>query len=179
MKIGNFDIRISILPIIVVLVFTFGFVFAILFGSGSMAAQVWSNLYWIIPCLVMFLVIPVVLNYMSRKEYEDLAPLYEGQAKQIRIKLINESMLGRIVKVEGVVEAARFKFLNRPQYVVADRTGSISVKMFTSPVEDIRVNDIVEVYGQVIKRYIATGDPVINCVIIRKIDKVIDVKKKE
>jgi hypothetical protein len=41
--------------------------------------------------------------------------------------------------------------------------------MFTSPDEDMKVNDIVEVYGQVIRRYMVTGDPVINCVIIRKI----------
>jgi hypothetical protein len=43
--------------------------------------------------------------------------------------------------------------------------------MFTSPDEDVKVNDIVEVIGQVIHRYIVTGDPVINCVSIRKIKK--------
>jgi hypothetical protein len=32
----------------------------------------------------------------------------------------------------------------------------------------MKVNDVVEVYGQVIRRYIVTGEPVINCVIIRK-----------
>jgi hypothetical protein len=40
--------------------------------------------------------------------------------------------------------------------------------MFTSPDEDVKVNDIVEVLGQVIRRYIVTGEPVINCVSIRK-----------
>jgi hypothetical protein len=178
MKIGNFDIKISILPIIVFLVFTFGFIFAAFYGPESVSLQVRSNLYWIIPCLVMFLVIPIVLNYLSRSEYADLAPHYESQAKLIRIKLINESMIGKIVKVEGVVERASFRFLNRPQFMVADRSGEISVKMFTTPEEDIKVNDVVEVYGQVIKRYIAMGDPVINCVVIRKIDKVVDLKKK-
>jgi hypothetical protein len=33
------------------------------------------------------------------------------------------------------------------------------------------VNDVVEVLGQVIKRYVVTGDPVVNCVSIRKIEK--------
>jgi RecJ-like exonuclease len=91
------------------------------------------------------------------------------QAKTVRVKLINENMIGKIVRIEGVVERVHFQFLNRPQYSVADRSGAISVKMFTSPDEDIKVNDIVEVLGQVIRRYIVTGEPVINCVSIRKI----------
>jgi 23S rRNA maturation-related 3'-5' exoribonuclease YhaM len=64
-----------------------------------------------------------------------------------------------------------FQFLNRPQYLIADRSGEISVKMFTSTNEEIKVKDIVEVTGQVIKRYVVTGDPVVNCISIRKIKK--------
>ena len=85
-----------------------------------------------------------------------------------RVRLINENMIGKIVRIEGVVERVHFQFLNRPQYTVGDRSGSISVKMFTTPEEDVKVNDIVEVLGQVIKRYIVTGEPVINAVVIRK-----------
>jgi hypothetical protein len=77
-------------------------------------------------------------------------------------------MIGKTVRINGVVERVHFQFLNRPQYAVADRSGAISVKMFTSPDEDIKVNDRVEVLGQVIRRYIVTGEPVINCVSIRK-----------
>jgi RecJ-like exonuclease len=116
----------------------------------------------------MLLVIPVALNYMSRRQYAELEPEYMRQAKTVRVKLINENMIGKIVRIEGVVERVHFQFLNRPQYSVADRSGAISVKMFTSPDENIRVNDLVEVLGQVIRRYIVTGEPVINCVSIRK-----------
>jgi hypothetical protein len=80
-------------------------------------------------------------------------------------------MVGKPVRIEGVVERVYFQFLNRPQYLVADRSGEISVKMFTSSPEDIKVNDVVEVLGQVIKRYVVTGDPVVNCISIKKIDK--------
>ena len=52
--------------------------------------------------------------------------------RPVRIKLINESMVGKPVRIEGVVERVYFQFLNRPQYLVADRSGEISVKMFTS-----------------------------------------------
>jgi RecJ-like exonuclease len=108
---------------------------------------------------------------MSRSQYADIKPHYEAQAKTVRIRLINESMVGKPVRVEGVVERVYFQFLNRPQYLVADRSGEISVKMFTSPDENVKVNDVVEVLGQVIRRYIVTGEPVINCVSIRKIKK--------
>jgi hypothetical protein len=166
MKIGNVDVKVSIVAIAVFVFFTLVLVIASMFSP-----EVRSNLIWMIPCLFMLLVIPVALNYMSRSEYADITPQYEVEAKTVRVKLINESMIGKPVRVEGVVERVYFQFLNRPQYLVADRSGAISVKMFTSPDVDIKVNDVVEVLGQVIRRYIVSGEPVINCVSIRKIKK--------
>ena len=170
MKIGTVDVRIAILPIAAFIVLTFGIIFAAFFGPEAVRTEVWGNFIWIIPGLFMLLVIPIALNYMSRSQYKALEPEYERQAKTVRVRLINENMIGRVVRIEGVVEKVHFQFLNRPQYTVADRSGSISVKMFTTPEEDVKVNDIVEVLGQVIRRYIVTGEPVINCVVIRKTD---------
>jgi hypothetical protein len=163
MKIGNVEVKVSIISIGVFVFFTLFLIYASL-----NSADVRSNLIWMIPALFMLLVIPVALNYMSRKQYADLEPEYERQAKTVRVKLINENMIGKIVRIEGVVERVHFQFLNRPQYSVADRSGAISCKMFTSPDENIKVNDVVEVLGQVIRRYIVTGEPVVNCVSIRK-----------
>jgi hypothetical protein len=163
MKIGNTEVKVSLISIGVFVLFTILLIIASLFSP-----DVRSNLFWLIPCVFMLLVIPVALNYMSRKQYADLAPEYEEQAKTVRVKMINENMIGKIVRINGVVERVHYQFLNRPQYSVADRSGAISVKMFTSPDETIKVNDIVEVLGQVIRRYIVTGEPVINCVVIRK-----------
>lgn len=166
MKIGNIEVKVSIIAIAVFVVFS---VFLLI--ASVMNPDVRSQLIWLIPLLFMLLVIPIALNYMSRRQYADLAPEYERQAKTVKIRLINESMIGRIVRIEGVVERVHFQFLNRPQYTIADRTGAVSVKMFTSPDEDVKVNDIVEVLGQVIRRYIVTGEPVVNCVVIRKTDR--------
>ena len=166
MKIGNVEVKVSIVAIAVFVIFTI-----LLLWASVSSPEVRSQLIWLIPGLFMLLVIPIALNYMSRSQYADITPVYEAQAKTVRIKLINESMVGKPVRVEGVVERVYFQFLNRPQYLVADRSGEISVKMFTSPDEDVKVNDVVEVIGQVIKRYIVTGDPVINCVTIKKIKK--------
>jgi hypothetical protein len=166
MKIGTIDVKVSNISIGVFVFFTLLLIIASMMDPG-----IRIHLIWMIPSLFLLLVIPVALNYMSRSQYKDLEPTYEKEAKTVRVRLINESMIGKIVRIEGVVERVHFQFLNRPQYSVADRSGSISVKMFTTPPEDVKVKDIVEVYGQVIRRYMLTGDPVINCVIIRKIDR--------
>ena len=166
MKIGNVEIKISILAIAVFVIFTI-----LLLLASLLSPAVRTQLIWLIPGLFLLLLIPIGLNYMSRSQYADLKPIYEAEAKTVRIKLINESMVGKIVRVEGVVERVYFQFLNRPQYMVADRSGAISVKMFTNPDEDVKVNDVVEVLGQVLRRYMVAGDPVINCVSIRKIKK--------
>ncbi len=120
----------------------------------------------------MLILIPVALNYMSQKQYASLVPVYEAEARTTRVREINLNMLGETVRVKGVVERVYFQFLNRPQYLVADRTGEISVKMFTSPAEDVQKGDVVEVLGMVVKRYLLSGDAVINCVSIRKVEKV-------
>jgi hypothetical protein len=164
MKIGNFDFRISILSATVIVLLGILMIIAS-FLSESVRAQ----LFWMIPTLIVLFFIPVLLNYMSRKEYAELEPVYEREARSTRIRMINKSMLGQVVRLEGVIEKVHFRFLNRPQYLIADRTGEISVKMFTSSQEDIQENDVVVILGSVIQRYIITGDPVINCVSIRKL----------
>jgi hypothetical protein len=165
MKIHGIEMRISPVNAGVFLVFLFFLIFAF-WTSGS-----WTVLIYGIPMLLLLLLIPLVLRYMSQSEYADLLPAYEKDAQRVRIKAINMNMLGKPVRIEGVVERVSFSFLDRPQYLVADRSGEIPVKMFTAPREKIRVNDVVEVLGTVMKRYILTGeDPVINCVSIRKVD---------
>jgi hypothetical protein len=166
MKIGNVDVKISIVAIGVFVVFTI-----LLLVTAMYNPDIRSSLIWLIPCLFMLLVIPIALNYMSRSQYADITPVYEAEAKTVRVKLVNENMIGKPVRIEGVVERVHFQFLNRPQYLVADRSGAISVKMFTSPEDEVKVNDVVEVLGQVIRRYIVAGEPVINCVSIKKIKK--------
>ena len=166
MKIGTVEVKVSIVAVAVFVFFTIFLLYASMYSP-----EVRSQLVWMIPALFLLLIIPMALNYMSRSQNNTLEPIYEAEAKTVRIKMINESMVGKPVRIEGVVERVYFQFLNRPQYLVADRSGEISVKMFTSSNEEIKVNDVVEVIGQVIKRYVVTGDPVVNCISIKKIDK--------
>ncbi|MDK2974195.1 MAG: hypothetical protein PWP08_566 [Methanofollis sp.] len=163
MQIGNVNVRMSVVTLTVSVFFTI-VVLATFFVTSDRSILIWG-----IPTIILLFVIPMALNYMSQRQYADLIPVYEQEAKDYRIKAINIDMLGKPVRVRGVVERSMFRFLNRPQYVVADKSGAISVKMFTTPREDVREGDIVEVLGLIIRRYMVTGDPVINCVSIRKI----------
>jgi hypothetical protein len=163
MQIGNVKVRVTA---VTVAVFLFFIVLVLVYAYTSQDPYV---LVWGVPLAVMLLLIPMVLNYMSQSQYASLVPIYEAEAKNARIREINLNRLGEPVRIKGVVERVYFQFLNRPQYLVADRTGEISVKMFTSPAEEIEKGDVVEVLGTVVKRYIMTGDAVINCVSIRKV----------
>ena len=165
MQLRSFPIRPSVLHLCV-----FGF-FAIfllwyIVKTGDIRVLLWAG-----PTLILLLLIPMILNYMSQKEYEDLVPAYESEARTLKIREINNQMIQKPVRFEGLVEEVRFRSLNRPHFIVSDRTGMIPVKMFTTPREDVRPGDVVEVLGQVIHRYIVTGDPVVNGVNIRVIRK--------
>ncbi|MCP1662541.1 MAG: nucleotide-binding protein [Methanocalculus sp. MSAO_Arc1] len=162
MKIGNITVRLTIVHLGAFLFFT-----AIFFFSFYTTRD-WTMLLWGIPTLLLILTIPLAMNYMSQSQYQNLRPVYEAEARKVRANEINEGLMSKPVRYEGVVERVYFKFLNRPQFLIGDRTGEVSVKMFTSPEEDINKDDVVEVLGQVMKRYVISGDPVINCVSIRK-----------
>jgi len=165
MQIGNIKVRVTA---VVLAVFLF---FVVLMAAYVLTTGDVYLLTWGVPVAVMLVLIPLALNYMSQSQYASLVPLYEAEAKDARIREINLNRLGEPVRIKGVVERVYFQFLNRPQYLVADRTGEISVKMFTSPAEKVQKGDVVEVLGTVVKRYILSGDAVVNCVSIRKVEK--------
>jgi len=165
MQIRTLPIRPSILQIAVFVFFVL-FVIWYIQATGETRVLIWAG-----PTLVLLLIIPMILTYMSQKEYEGLIPVYEAEARSVKIREINEKMISKPVKLEVLVEEVRFRSLNRPHFIVADRTGSIPVKMFTTPREDVRPGDVVEVLGQVIHRFIVSGDPVINGVSIRVISR--------
>lgn len=164
MKIRDIEVRITPIQIGVLLFFVTFLIFAYWTSRNTVL------LLFGLPMVIGLAVIPMLLRHMSQSEYLALIPIYEREAQKVRIKAINMNMLGKPVRVEGVVERVYFGYLDRPQYLVADRSGEISVKMFTAPREKIRKDDVVEVLGTVMKRYIIAGEnPVINCVSIRKV----------
>jgi len=163
MKIGEIELRVSPVNAGVVLFFGLFLIYSFTI-SGSIKVLAFG-----IPMLLVLFLVPIFLNYMSRQQYADLRPQYQRDAKTVRIKAINPNMLGEAVRFEGVVEQEYFWYFNRPSFLVGDKSGEISVKMFTTPEEEVHKGDTVEVIGKVMQRYIISGDPVINCISIRKI----------
>jgi hypothetical protein len=94
MKIGNVEVKASIISIAVFVFFTI-----FLLAASVFSPEVRSQLIWMIPCLFMLLVIPIALNYMSRSQYADLVPQYEAEAKTVRVRLVNENMIGKPVRI--------------------------------------------------------------------------------
>ncbi len=95
MKIGNIRVRPSILAIAVFLFLTFILLYAY-YVTGDRALLIWG-----IPTLVFILLIPLVLNYMSQHEYAALVPIYERDAKTVRVNQVNLSMIAEPVRLTG------------------------------------------------------------------------------
>jgi len=148
--------------------FVFAF-FLVLIAIYIFTSGDYHMLIWGIPTLLCLLAFPMALAYLSQNQYASLIPEYEADAKSVNIREINHSMLSKRIRIEGLVEEVRFRSLNRPHYIIGDRTGVTVVKMFTNPRFDVKKGDVVLVYGQVMKRYIFYGDPIINGVDVRVI----------
>ena len=154
----------------IVQIFVFAF-FAIFVSAYVLLSGDTGILIWAIPTIILLLLIPMGMTYLSQSQYSDLIPEYEAFARELKIREINESLISKPITFEGLVEEVRWRSLNRPHYIIADKTGETIVKMFTRPRIDVRKDDVVRVYGQVIRRYIFAGDPIVNGVDIRIIKK--------
>jgi hypothetical protein len=109
-------IRPSILHILV-FVFFLILICIYVFSTGDTSMLIWG-----IPTLICLLLIPMGLTYISQSQYSDLIPVYETTAKDVKIREINESMISKPIKIEGLVEEVRFRSLNRPHFIlVTDR----------------------------------------------------------
>ena len=110
-----------------------------------------SFLLYAIPGLIMLLVIPMTLAWMSRKSFAQAQEQSETQARPCKIGKIVPAMLGNVVRISGEVQKISFKWLNRPHFHIKDATGEIRVIMFTAPANKVVAGDKVEAIGVVMK----------------------------
>lgn len=125
-------------------------------------------LLFAIPALLALLLIPMILAWMSRRTLREAAEQNSPQARLYKIAKVTLAMTGQVVSISGKVKKVSFQWLNRPHFHIEDTTGQIRVIMFTSPAEDIRQGDDVEVLGVVIKNIFKRGDPAISAVSVKK-----------
>jgi hypothetical protein len=127
-------------------------------------------LFVAIPGLILLLVIPMTLSWMSRRSYAQATYKHSKKGKDLKIAKISLEMIGNIVRLSGIVQKISFKWLNRPHFQIKDETGVIRVIMFASPAEEIRVGDNVGVFGIVMKNIFALRTPAISAVSVKKKD---------
>ncbi len=95
MKIKGTTVRVSIIQIGLVIALTL-ILLAYVFLSED-----YRTLLWAVPVLVMLLVIPTALNYMSQSQYDDLIPYYEAEAVSVRMAAIRRMTLVRLSGLKG------------------------------------------------------------------------------
>ncbi|MCE5266175.1 MAG: nucleotide-binding protein [Deltaproteobacteria bacterium] len=126
-------------------------------------------LIYAIPGLILLIVLPMTLGWMSRRSYAKAEGEYDQKARNYKIGQIGESTRGRAVRIRGKVEKIRFRWLNRPHFQVKDDTGTIRVILFTSPAERVSTGDRVEVLGMVMKNIFDRRSQAVSAVSIKKI----------
>lgn len=146
----------------------FGIV-ALMIAAQYMSTGDAHFLMYAIPMLFMIFIIPMVLRMMSQQGYVQAEDRYRKNARYYRIEGITLKNIGDVVKIYGVVKKATFRWLKRPHFDIEDETDSIKVIMFTSPLEDIKVGDKVEVLGMVMKSLFKRTKPTISAVSIKRV----------
>lgn len=120
--------------------------------------------------LIVILVIPMTLSWMSRRTFSHAEAEHSQNARPYKIGKLSLATVGQVVSITGNVEKVSFKWLNRPHFQVTDGTGNIKVIMFTAPAEDIKRGETVDVLGVVVKNIFDRRNVVISAVSIKKRD---------
>ncbi|MCZ9312038.1 MAG: nucleotide-binding protein [Methanocorpusculum sp.] len=173
MKIHGVTIGISPLHILVVVFFL------VLFAASYLATSEIMYLLWGIPLSLVLLIIPIFNSYSVGSQYIKLLPEYEEQSKRVRIKQINLTMLGKPVRVEGVVQAVKGVWLCRPALTIFDGSAAIVVKK-SAPLEvDVAVGDNVEIVGMTVRRFAIFGDVMVHAIGVKKVENLTPLEEEE
>ena len=129
-----------------------------------------SFLWYAIPGLILLLVIPMTLAWMSRRSFKQAGEQSENQARSCKIGKIVPTMIGNVVRISGEVQKISFKWLNRPHFHIKDTTGIIRVIMFTAPANKVVVGETVEAIGIVMKYPLSKERIAISAVSVKSVE---------
>ena len=125
-------------------------------------------LLYAIPGLILLLVIPMALAWMSRRSFVRADEQLGTQARACTIGKIDPAMIGDVVRISGEVQKISFMWLNRPHFHIKDETAQIRVIMFTAPANKVVVGDRVEAVGIVMKCPLTKARLVISAVSVKR-----------
>ena len=126
-------------------------------------------LWFAIPGLIMLLVIPMTLAWMSRRSLAQANEESYKNARPCKPGKITQAMIGNALRISGTVEKIGFRWLNRPHFHIKDETGEIRVIMFTAPSNQVVVGDKVEAVGIVMKYPLSKERIAISAVSVKRI----------
>ncbi|MEN6508697.1 MAG: hypothetical protein ABFD63_07950 [Smithella sp.] len=126
-------------------------------------------LWYAIPGLIMLLVIPMTLAWMSRKSLAEANEQSYKKARPCKTGKITPAMIGDVVRISGEVQKIGFRWLNRPHFHIKDETGEIRVIMFTTPSNQVVIRDKVEAVGIVMKYPLSKERIAISAVSVKRI----------
>ncbi|MBW2557745.1 MAG: hypothetical protein JRD69_02720 [Deltaproteobacteria bacterium] len=127
-------------------------------------------LLYAIPGLIMLLVIPMSLAWMSRRSFTQASEQFGTEARSCKIGKIDPKMIGDVVRISGEVQKISFRWLNRPHFHIKDETAGMRVIMFTAPSNKIFVGDAVEAIGIVMKHLLTRNRLIISAVSVKRIE---------
>ncbi len=127
-------------------------------------------LLYAVPGLIMLLVIPMTLAWMSRRSFTQANEQFSTKARTCKIGKIDQNMIGDVVRISGEVQKVSFKWLNRPHFHINDETEGIRVIMFTAPSNRIVVGNRVEAVGIVMKHLLTRNRLIISAVSVKRIE---------
>lgn len=127
-------------------------------------------LLYAIPGLIMLLVIPMTLAWMSRRSFTQAHEQSEINARTCKIGKIAPAMIGDVVRISGEVQKISFRWLNRPHFHIKDATAQIRVIMFTAPANKVFVGDKVEAIGVVMKYPLKKAQLALSAVSVKRIE---------
>ena len=173
MKVRGVTIGLSPLHLIVVAFFIGLFVFSYVNTKET------AFLIWGIPLSLILLIIPVFNSYSVGSQYVRLLPEYEEQSKRVRVKQITLAMLGKPVRIEGVVQAVKGTWLCRPTLTIFDGSATIVAKKSVPLEVDVAVGDNVEVVGMVVRRFTIFGDVMVHAIGVKKVENLTPLEEEE
>lgn len=153
--------------------------FVVVFIACAIATGERVYVIWGLPFSCLLIVLPLISAYNLGSQYLKLRPEYEEAAVPHKIRNVNNALMGHAVRVEGVVQTIRLKWLGRPRYTIYDGSASILTFRSLPPDEPIAVGDNVEVIGMVVKKFAIAGAMSIHAVIIRKVENFTDFEDEE
>ncbi|HJJ99434.1 MAG TPA: hypothetical protein O0X23_04445 [Methanocorpusculum sp.] len=173
MKLRGVTIGLSPLHLIVVAFFIGLFVLSYVNTKEA------AFLIWGIPLSLVLLIIPVFNSYSVGSQYVRLLPEYEEQSKRVHIKQITLAMLGKPVRIEGVVQAVKGTWFCRPALTIFDGAAVIVAKKSVPLEVDVAIGDNVEVVGMVIRRFAIFGDVMVHAIGVKKVENFTQLEEED